>query len=78
MPVNQPGPWALDKVKKRLRAEQVQREKAASASSKVQTAGTEGIPQRRKDGQDKCVSVQSSCCPHFVLHFVVNCCPGFV
>ena len=31
MPVNQPGPWALDKVKKRLRAEQVQREKAASA-----------------------------------------------
>ncbi len=31
MPVKQPGPWALDKIKKRLRAEQVQREEAASA-----------------------------------------------
>jgi hypothetical protein len=27
---NRPGPWALDKVKKRLRAEQVQRERLAS------------------------------------------------
>ena len=27
---NKPGPWALDKVKKRLRAEQVQRERLAS------------------------------------------------
>ena len=30
MPANRPGPWTLDKVKKRLRAEQVQRERLAS------------------------------------------------
>jgi hypothetical protein len=30
MQPNRPGPWALDKVKKRLRAEQVQRERLAS------------------------------------------------
>ena len=31
MPNNPPGPWVLDKVKKRLRAEQVERERIASA-----------------------------------------------
>ena len=31
MPKTPPGPWALDKVKKRLRAEQLERERIASA-----------------------------------------------
>jgi hypothetical protein len=42
MPPKGNGPWALDKVKQRLRAEQVQRESAAAARYRRQEERGEG------------------------------------
>ncbi len=49
MPANRPGPWTLDKVKKRLRAEQVQRETLASARYRLE--GDQGKEQETKTSQ---------------------------
>ncbi len=65
MPENRPGPWALGKVKKRLRAEQVQREKAASARYRRQE-------DKQKD--EEAHSVKSSACQCSVLLLLTFCC----
>ena len=65
MLVNQPGPWALDKVKKRLRAEQVQREEIASARYRLQEDN-----QKDKEAH----SVNSSECHCSVLLVLALCC----
>ena len=65
MPATSPGPWALDKVKKRLRAEQVQREKAASARYRL-------LEDKRRDEEGR--SVSSSGCHCSVLFVLTLCC----
>ena len=65
MPVNQPGPWALDKVKKRLRAEQVQREKAASARYRRQ---------EQKEFHKEGKTVKTSACQCSLLVVLTLCC----
>ena len=65
MPVNQPGPWALDKVKKRLRAEQVQREKAASARYRRQ---------EKKQLDQEAQTVKTSACQCSLLLVLTLCC----
>ena len=59
----QPGPWELNEVKKRLRAEQVKREKAASERYRQQE---EGGQDEGKKGVRKC----SDC----ILIVLVLCC----
>ncbi len=65
MPATPPGPWTLDKVKKRLRAEQVQREKAASARYRRQE-------NRQQD--EEAQSVKSSACQCSLLVVLTVCC----
>ncbi len=65
MLVNQPGPWALDKVKKRLRAEQVQREETASARYRRQEE-----KELHQEGQ----TVKTSACQCSVLLVLTLCC----
>ena len=65
MPATPPGPWTLDKVKKRLRAEQVQREKAASARYRRQA-------NRQQD--EEAQSVKSSACQCSLLVVLTVCC----
>lgn len=59
----QPGPWELNEVKKRLRAEQVNREKAASERYRQQEEGGQGEGNK---GVRKC----SDC----ILIVLVLCC----
>jgi hypothetical protein len=65
MPATPPGPWALDKVKKRLRAEQVQRDEAASARYRRQE-------DKQKD--EEAQTVKSSACRCSVLLVLTFCC----
>jgi hypothetical protein len=65
MLANQPGPWALDKVKKRLRAEQVQREETASARYRRQEE-----KELHQEGQ----TVKRSACQCSVLLVLTLCC----
>jgi hypothetical protein len=66
MPANPPGPWKLDNVKKRLRAEQVAREKAASARYRRQE---DKLRQQRIDSKG-----QTSACQCSVLLVLGLCC----
>jgi hypothetical protein len=65
MPTNPLGPWALDKVKNRLRAEQVQREEAASARYRRQ---------EDKEKDEEAQSVNSRACHCSVLLLLTLCC----
>ena len=51
MPAHRSGPWTLDKVKKRLRAEQVQRETLAAARYRLEE--DQGNEQENKTNQTK-------------------------
>ena len=64
MPPKGDGPWALDKVKQRLRAEQVDRERAAAARYRRQ--------EERGERQETQSSAASSpqCCLLFLLTVV--------
>ncbi len=65
MPANLFGPWALDKVKNRLRAGQVQREKAASARYRRQE-------DKQKDEEAQSINSSASQCS--VLLVLTLCC----
>jgi hypothetical protein len=65
MPSAQPGPWTLDKVKKRLRAEQVQRERIASAKYRRQ--------EEKKEEQETQIA-KTNTTPCSVLLALTLCC----
>ncbi len=65
MPGHPAGPWALDKVKKRLRAEQVQREQAAAARYKRQ---------EEKQYDQERQSNNTSACQSSVFLVLILCC----
>jgi hypothetical protein len=69
----QPGPWGLNEVKKRLRAEQVKREKAASERYRQQEekGQDEG---NRGDGHQDAGSKGVRNCSDCILIVVVLCC----
>ena len=57
---NLPGPWTLDKVKNKLRAEQVQREKAAAARYRRQE-------EKKKDRETQIGKTSTQCSLLLVL-----------
>ena len=65
MPANPPGPWTLDKVKKRLRAEQVQREKSASERYRRP---------EQKELREKGKTRETSACQGCLLVVLTLCC----
>jgi hypothetical protein len=65
MPANPPGPWELEKVKRRLRLEQEEREQAASARYKR-------LEDKQKDTEARRVS--SGGCECSVLLVLAFCC----
>jgi hypothetical protein len=74
---SRPGPWTLDKVKKRLRAEQVQRETLASARYRLEE--DQGQEQEAKASQsDKFHSERFSSLPWFLLSSFVTSRPCLV
>ena len=65
MPATPPGPWALEKVKKRLRLDQEEREEAASARYRR-------LEDKHKDKEAS--SVDSSACKCGVVLVLACCC----
>ena len=76
MPATPPGVRALDKVKKRLRAEQLQREEAASARYRLQAnrqQDKDSNSSQSSGGQCSVLLVLSLCCLLLLLIVLVLC-----
>jgi hypothetical protein len=74
MPPKGNGPWALDKVKQRLRAEQVERERAAAARYRRQEERG-----NRQETQSTAASAMQLSAVYFssLLWFVLSCLSSF-